>query len=53
MRFIRRETKKRVNLRMEPSLVAALRRVAAREGKGYQALIREWLWEKVKKAEGA
>lgn len=53
MRRIKRERKKRVNLRLEPSLVAALRRVATREGVEYQAMIREWLWEKVKEAEGA
>jgi len=40
----RAETKKRVNLRLEPSLVAALRAEAARKGVAYQKLIRDQLW---------
>jgi predicted DNA binding CopG/RHH family protein len=52
MRKLKHEVKKRVNLRLEPSLVAALRRVADKEGVAYQTMIRQWLWEKVKKAEG-
>lgn len=53
MRKLKHENKKRVNLRLEPSLITALRRVADREGMAYQTMIRQWLWEKVKKAEGA
>ncbi|WP_353928793.1 CopG family antitoxin [Desulfofundulus kuznetsovii] len=53
MRKLKHENKKRVNLRLEPSLITALRRVADREGVAYQKMIRQWLWEKVKKkAEG-
>lgn len=44
------EPKKRVNLRLEPVLVEALRRKAAQEGKGYQTLIRECLWRAVTRA---
>lgn len=51
MRKLQQETKKRINLRLEPSLVVALRRMANKDGLKYQAMIREWLWEKVKKAE--
>jgi len=47
MRKLKHENKKRVNLRLEPRLIAALRRVADQKGAGYQTLAREWLWERV------
>jgi len=52
MKKLHKENKKRVNLRLEPSLVNALRQTASIEGVQYQTMIREWLWEKVKRREG-
>ncbi|MGI6405479.1 MAG: CopG family antitoxin [Syntrophaceticus sp.] len=50
VRRLKRENKKRVNLRLEPSLIELLREIAEEEGVGYQTMIRSWLWEKVNKA---
>lgn len=44
------ERKKHVNMRMDPSLISAVKRIAAEAGKPYQTLIREWVTESVKKA---
>lgn len=53
MRSLRWERKKPVTLLLEPKLVEALRRLAAREGTTYQTLARKCLWDAVRKAKDA
>ncbi len=48
----KRELKKPITLRMEPSQVALIKKIAAEKGLPYQALIRMWITEMVKKEVG-
>lgn len=45
-----KDRKVMVSLRMQPDLVAEIKKIATRRGKYYQELIRDWLIEKVEKA---
>jgi predicted DNA binding CopG/RHH family protein len=46
-----RDKKIMVSLRMQPGLVKEIKKIATRQGRYYQDLIREWLFEKVEKAQ--
>lgn len=47
-RIKKKEVKKRVTLRLEPSLVNALHALAEKKGMKYQAMVREWLKKAVR-----
>ncbi|WP_114679205.1 CopG family antitoxin [Desulfofundulus thermocisternus] len=47
MRKLKHENKKLVTVRLEPSLVAALKKLAHKKGMKYQAVMREILWKAV------
>lgn len=45
----KRELKKPVTLRLEPSQIDAVKKIAAKKGLPYQTLIRLWITERIKK----
>jgi len=49
----KRELKKAVTLRLEPSQIEAIKKIAAKKGLPYQTLIRMWLTEKIAKEKNA
>lgn len=49
----KRELKKAVTLRLEPSQIEAIKKIAAKKGLPYQTLIRMWLTEKIDKEKDA
>jgi predicted DNA binding CopG/RHH family protein len=44
----KRELKKSVTLRLEPSQIEAVKKIAAKKGLPYQTLIRLWIAEKIR-----
>jgi predicted DNA binding CopG/RHH family protein len=44
----KRELKKSVTLRLEPSQIKAVKKIAAKKGLPYQTLIRLWIAEKIR-----
>lgn len=48
----RRELKKPVTLRLEPSQIEAVKKIAAKKGLAYQTLIRMWIAEAIERSRG-
>lgn len=51
MRFVdRRPVKQQISIRLEPSAIVEIKKVASGKGIGYQTLIRMWVMEQLQKA---
>lgn len=46
----RRPVKQQITIRLEPSAIVAIKKVASGKGIGYQTLIRMWVMEQLQKA---
>lgn len=51
MRFVdRRPVKQQITIRLEPSAIVEIKKVASGKGIGYQTLIRMWVMEQLQRA---